>query len=255
MLLAGCSADRPAPVSSLSSNKPLARVVNYEPIKGNSYRVKKGDTLYSIAFRSGQDYRQLAKRNGIAAPYRIFPGQIIRLSWTAPKVAKKPPTSSGPSTQSRSPKKVEQKTTRAYGQSKGNKNVNSQPAVGSSVTRQWRWPVQGKLIAGFSHRQDGNKGIDISAPRGTPVRATAAGKVVYAGSALRGYGRLVIIKHDDDYLSAYAHNDSLQVKEQQWVKAGQIIARVGDSDSETVKLHFEIRYRGTAINPLKKLKK
>lgn len=100
-----------------------------------------------------------------------------------------------------------------------------------------------------SSKAQGNKGIDIAGRRGTNIRATASGKVVYAGSALRGYGKLVIIKHNDDYLSAYAHNDKILVKEQQFVKAGDIVAKMGDTDAQRVMLHFEVRFRGKSVDP------
>ncbi len=102
-------------------------------------------------------------------------------------------------------------------------------------------------------REEGNKGIDIAGKRGSPIVAAADGKVVYTGDALKGYGKLVIIKHSDSYLSAYAHNDAILVKEQQWVRAGQKIAQMGNSGSQRVKLHFEIRYKGKSVNPLRHL--
>lgn len=106
------------------------------------------------------------------------------------------------------------------------------------------WPAQGKLVETFSKAESGNKGIDIAGARGSNVVAAADGKVVYSGSALRGYGNLVIIKHTDTFLSAYAYNDTILVKERQWVSAGQTIATMGNSGTSSVKLHFEVRYRG-----------
>jgi lipoprotein NlpD len=115
------------------------------------------------------------------------------------------------------------------------------------------WPASGKLIAKFSTKKQGNKGIDIAGNRNDSVRAAADGKVVYAGDVLRGYGKLIIVKHNDDYLSAYAHNDRILVKEQQAVKAGEVIAKMGDTDAKRVMLHFEVRFRGKSVNPLKYL--
>lgn len=126
--------------------------------------------------------------------------------------------------------------------------TNSTTPVGS-----WRWPTDGKIIDNFSAAEGGNKGIDIAGSRGQPVVATASGRVVYAGNALRGYGNLIIIKHNDDYLSAYAHNDSMLVREQQEVKAGQKIATMGSTGTSSVRLHFEIRYKGKSVNPLRYL--
>ncbi len=119
----------------------------------------------------------------------------------------------------------------------------------------WQWPLDGQLIRGFSTTEHGSKGLDIAAPAGTPVRSTAVGRVVYAGNALRGLGQLVIIKHSEDYLSAYAHNRRILVKEKDFISAGQIIAEVGDTDASRNMLHFEIRYKGKPVDPLKHLPK
>ena len=135
------------------------------------------------------------------------------------------------------------------------KKVQSQGTAFSQKIRKWRWPAKGKVIHKFSTAKQGNKGIDIAGRRGDSVKATADGKVVYAGDALQGYGQLVIVKHNEDYLSAYAHNDRILVKEQQVVKAGQVIARMGDTDAERVMLHFEVRFRGKSVNPMKYLPK
>jgi outer membrane antigenic lipoprotein B len=117
----------------------------------------------------------------------------------------------------------------------------------------WRWPTSGNVIQGFSSSDGGNKGIDIGGSRGQAVNAAAGGRVVYAGNALRGYGNLIIIKHNDDFLSAYAHNDSILVKDQQEVKAGQQIAKMGNTGTNDVKLHFEIRYKGKSVDPTRYL--
>ncbi|WP_375322819.1 peptidoglycan DD-metalloendopeptidase family protein [Aliivibrio logei] len=113
----------------------------------------------------------------------------------------------------------------------------------------WLWPTKGRIIAKFSTGDQGNKGIDIAGQRGQDIISTAKGTVVYAGNALRGYGNLIIIKHNDDYLSAYAHNESLFVKEGQNITAGQKIASMGSSSTSSVRLHFEIRFRGKSVNP------
>ena len=135
-------------------------------------------------------------------------------------------------------------------------NTNSTPInahvvapIASNVA--WQWPTSGNIIQGFSDTDGGNKGIDISGSRGQSVKAAASGRVVYAGNALRGYGNLIIIKHNDDFLSAYAHNDKILVTDQQEVKAGQEIAKMGSSGTNTVKLHFEIRYKGKSVDPIR----
>ncbi|HHQ4479513.1 TPA: peptidoglycan DD-metalloendopeptidase family protein, partial [Aeromonas veronii] len=136
-----------------------------------------------------------------------------------------------------------------YAQSKEQKINNSQSRLA------WHWPAKGRIVEGFSVAEQGNKGIDIAGQKGQPVYAASSGKVVYAGSALRGYGKLIILKHDDDYLSAYAHNDELRVKEGDSVKGGSVIANMGSTDAPDVRLHFEIRYRGKSINPMSYLPK
>jgi lipoprotein NlpD len=125
----------------------------------------------------------------------------------------------------------------------------------SQKISRWQWPVKGKLVELFSNSAQGNKGIDITNSRGSKIKSAAKGKVVYAGNALRGYGKLVIIKHNDDYLSAYAHNERILVKEQQQINGGDVIATMGDTDANKVMLHFEIRFRGKSVNPLKYLPK
>lgn len=130
-------------------------------------------------------------------------------------------------------------------------NANVVAPVASNIA--WQWPTQGNVIQGFSNTDGGNKGIDISGSRGQAVKAAANGRVVYAGNALRGYGNLIIIKHNDDFLSAYAHNDKILVSDQQEVKAGQEIAKMGSTGTNAVKLHFEIRYKGKSVDPVRYL--
>ena len=130
-------------------------------------------------------------------------------------------------------------------------NANVVAPVASNVA--WQWPTQGNVLQGFSNSDGGNKGVDISGSRGQSIKAAASGRVVYAGNALRGYGNLIIIKHNDDFLSAYAHNDKILVSDQQEVKAGQEIAKIGSTGTNAVKLHFEIRYKGKSVDPVRYL--
>ena len=130
-------------------------------------------------------------------------------------------------------------------------NANVVAPVASNIA--WQWPTQGNVIQGFSNTDGGNKGVDISGSRGQAVKAAANGRIVYAGNALRGYGNLIIIKHNDDFLSAYAHNDKILVSDQQEVKAGQEIAKMGSTGTNAVKLHFEIRYKGKSVDPVRYL--
>ena len=259
ILLFGCtSREAPAPVSSLDNKvKPATRKVN---ISGSKYLVKKGDTLYSIAFSAQQDFRTLAKINDIPAPYTIFPGQSISLTKSAQKSkkTKKYTNSSKKSTvyiqknNKKLKKGLDQPKQREYVQKQANKII-SEKKRNSNAKVVWGWPAKGKVTKRFSNKENGFKGLQITNKQGASVLAAAHGTVVYAGNALRGYGNLIILKHNDDYLSAYAHNSKLLVKEKQEVKAGQKIAEMGSSDSSVTALRFEIRYRGQAVNPAKYL--
>ncbi|MCQ8880014.1 peptidoglycan DD-metalloendopeptidase family protein [Pseudoalteromonas shioyasakiensis] len=259
VLLCACSSRQgPAPVSSLNTTvKPYTSRIN---INGDKYTVKKGDTLYSIAFSARQDFRTLAKKNGIPAPYVIHPGQVISFTdvTAKKKKQKKYTNSSKESTESKQKnnkklkKELDQPKQREYVQKQASKKVSNSSQLSPKKVR-WSWPAKGKVTQRFSTRENGYKGIQITNKKGSSVLAAAQGTVVYAGNALRGYGNLIILKHNDDYLSAYAHNSKLLVKEKQNVKAGQKIAEIGSTDSDVTALRFEIRYRGKAVNPQKYL--
>lgn len=267
LILAGCSSRHtPAPVSDIVTKVPLSQRKN--KISTARYIVKKGETLYSIAWRANTDVRTLARINHIKSPYRIYPGQKIHLSAKSSKVshskalAKNSNKRSGLTSSKTDKKTVDLNKKQAYGGSEAGGKVakksfktKTKGKTFSTKVRDWQWPTLGKIVEGFSTASTGNKGIDIAGERGQAVKAAASGKVVYAGDALRGYGHLIIIKHNDDYLSAYAHNDRLLVKEKQRVKAGQVIAQMGSSDAQRVMLHFEVRFRGKSVNPLKYLPK
>ena len=239
------------------------------------YSVNKGDTLYSIAFRYGLDFRSVAAVNGITAPYIIYPGQKIHLGevdspresgrpLVMPAQGSKPiyntPPSSGaafsPVPVAPAPL-IENQAKPVVGEPIPTVSPvprASQPKpktyVGANVTT-WLWPASGSVTRGYS--QNIHKGIDIGGNRGDPIVAVAAGKVVYAGTGIVGFGELLIVKHNDVYLSAYGHNDRLLVREGQAVSAGEIIAEKGSSGTDTVKLHFEIRKEGKPIDPQKVL--
>lgn len=202
---------------------------------GSTYTVQRGDTLYGISRKTGTSVRDLARLNGISAPYTIEIGQRLKTNGsTAGSSSKK--SSSKKSSSTRTAKVT---PSSAVPQS-------SWPPVGQ---RCWRWPTSGKVVLPYSTADGGNKGIDIAGSRGQPIYAAGAGKVVYVGNQLRGYGNLIMIKHNDDYITAYAHNDKMMVNNGQSVKIGQQIATMGNSDADAVKLHFQIRYRATAIDP------
>lgn len=195
------------------------------PIHTRFYRVHKGDTLYSIARRSGRDFKVVARWNDISPPYTIYPGQMLRLIPPAPRKVSRPAPVKKKPVSSPSPKKTEKK-----------------------LKVRWRWPLKGTIARNFA--QTGGKGIDIAASKDRSVQAAASGKVVYSGSGLVGYGNLVIIKHGETYLSAYGNNRRLLVQEGQKVRGGQVIAEVGNAAGNRSVLHFEIRRRGDPVNPL-----
>ncbi|MCC5826703.1 peptidoglycan DD-metalloendopeptidase family protein [Alkalimonas sp.] len=281
-LLIGCAKrSAPAPVASLPVQSAQA---SRGSITTDTYQVQRGDTLYSIAFRAGQDFRELARRNQISAPYIIHPGQQLRMTGTAPAARASTttaPATSVPATRAAQPAPVTtQPATPApatprtqTNPSPPAKSVAPRPQTGyvhnrsaqnpektehntsASGRLQWQWPVRGTILARFSHQEHGSKGIKIAGNEGQRINAAAAGQVVYAGNALRGYGNLIIIKHNDDYLSAYAHNSRLLVREQQRVEAGQHIADMGSTEASRTQLHFEIRFRGQSVDPLQFLPK
>lgn len=249
-----------------------------------------GDTLYSIAWESGRDYRELARWNKIPAPYTIVPGQQLRVTppgntdkpgdrtapakpeKPAPKTAlkapsgktdKKPPAL--PTATATSPTKPSAATntgsdkkpspnTKPTERAKTTAKPKSEPVSRiRAVSGGWSWPTDGKLLNRYS--ESDSKGVDIAGTRGDPVRAAADGRVVYQGSGLRGYGQLIIVKHSDEFLSAYAHNDRIHVKEGESVKRGQKIADLGSTGTDRAKLHFEIRRHGAPVDPLNYLPK
>ena len=202
------------------------------------YVVQKGDTLYSIAFRYGMDYKSLAKKNEIKPPYTIYLNQKLSLK----NVSLTPLSDSGPYAGNVSSKKIKKKKAKV-----------SKKRRAKSVD--WNWPLHGEVLREFSLSQPINKGIDIAGKKDSPVFAAADGNVVYAGGNLRGYGKLVILKHDGDYLSAYGNNEAILVKEGDSVSTGSLISKVGRSASGEEFIHFEIRRDGKPINPLKFLPK
>ncbi len=310
----------PAPTTPVSAPKsvpqnfeiprnPQTNAPDYSKIdkgfyKGDSYTVRKGDTMFLIAYISGMDVNELAALNNMSEPYNLSVGQTLKVSnnrasatpintqtVAAAPVVTKPvqpavtytpgpngtqygsdgtitgpikssagsvsaaaqQTVAGATTMTTTTVTQPAQTTSVQTTTPMPTTTATQAPVASNVA--WSWPTNGKITQGFSSSDGGNKGIDIAGSRGQAVNAAAAGRVVYAGNALRGYGNLIIIKHNDDYLSAYAHNESILVKDQQEVKAGQQIAKMGSSGTTDVKLHFEIRYKGKSVDPLRYLPK
>lgn len=274
-----------------TTNAPDYSQINKGFYKGNTYTVRKGDTMFLIAYISGLDVKELAALNNMKEPYNLSVGQTLKVSNGRSQSVAQPAVAPQPQTPVQQPVSSEPTVTYtpgANGTQYGSDGtitgpvkatagglppvntapvnqpvqIQNQPVVSQPIpqdnapvasTIAWRWPTSGNVVQGFSSSDGGNKGIDIGGSRGQAVNAAADGRVVYAGNALRGYGNLIIIKHNDDFLSAYAHNDSILVKDQQEVKAGQQIAKMGNTGTNDVKLHFEIRYKGKSVDPTRYL--
>ncbi|WP_078759252.1 peptidoglycan DD-metalloendopeptidase family protein [Novilysobacter spongiicola] len=210
------------------------------PKHGVTTVVKRGDTLYRIATGNRIAVRDLAAWNGLSPPYTIYPGQRLKLYPGGAPVARTP--------SSRPPAGGAKPSTGAQRPSTPATPAPSAPPLKSGVA--WRWPADGQLLSRFQAGEPTKQGIDISGSGGSPVRAAGDGTVVYSGSGLVGYGELIIIKHNDQWLSAYGHNRNRMVNEGAVVKAGQQIAEMGRTGASRDMLHFEIRYNGKPVDPL-----
>jgi lipoprotein NlpD len=303
LVLAGCAARRPAPVTDrMAPGPPVAETPSAPPPEVvekpvATHVVKRGETLVGIALQHGLDYRELAAWNNVTNPNRIETGQVLVLAAPAGMPALGAPVTTplaqaGPPIEARplantAESKVEPRATKVPFSERALAQMNAAeaagppigttPAIGAAAETppppvpapppvappgpekspgtdgedvDWMWPAKGKVLAPFT---DAAKGVDIAGRKGAPVLAAAGGRVVYAGAGLRGYGKLVIIKHNNTWLSAYAHNENILVKEQQDVKKGQKIAEMGSSDTDQVKLHFEVRREGKPVDPAKVL--
>jgi len=237
LLLSSCGPKTIPPVTDLS-------IVDRSK---SIYIVQLGDGLESVSFSTGKKVEHLALWNDLSKPYKIYVGEKIGLNASAGKrlVAKKPKKQ--PKISHVKPKPAKPKTAQLASQPIPEAKLPSRVSA-------WRWPAKGKLIQSFS-KSKGRFGIQIAAKRGSPVLAAASGQVVYAGSGIKGYGQLVIVKHSEKFLSAYAHNDRILVNEGERVKAGQKLAKMGSTGSKNVKLHFEVRKNGEPVNPLNYLPK
>ncbi|CAH2803012.1 MAG: Murein hydrolase activator NlpD [uncultured Paraburkholderia sp.] len=248
-----------APVVDRSGGTPLSTQAAQQPAVPlgpplGYHRVKPGDTLYRIALENGQNYRDISTWNNLTNPNEIEVDQLLRVvppgantAALTPGVSTAPPAAAGVAA---SP---------IYGSTANSATMTPPPAPAASDSSagassgnvNFAWPVRGPLLGIFTDST--NKGVNIGGAAGDPVKASADGRVVYAGNGLRGYGNLIIIKHDATYLTAYAHNCSLMVKEGDAVTKGQKIAEMGNSDSDRVMLHFEVRRQGKPVDPLKYL--
>lgn len=244
MLLSGCSSKWKAPVQSYSSSQKQQSPIyssTATPINSTYYRVKKGDTLYSIAWRTGRDFQDLAKWNRLQSAHTIYVGQVLMTrppSKSTSRPEKKP--ASRPAAKN---KKITSNTVSKKTQAKTEKENFKRDL-------RWRWPSNAKVIKAFKRGDDTRKGIVLSGKPGQSVLAAESGKIVYSGSGLIGYGQLIIIKHNNNYLSAYGHNRKLLVKEGEWVTKGNKIAEMGLNEAGVPALHFEIRKNGNPLNPV-----
>ena len=242
------------PITTDANGRPLAGIENYG--KPGYYAVRPGDTIRRIGAETGQRWQDIVRWNNLDNPDLIEVGQVLRVippTGSGTAVAAAPATpSEGVVTKPVPPQPVVVPSTPSSGATKPSAPVTASPASpasGGSGDEDvgWIWPASGSLIAGFDESK--NKGYDIAGKAGDPVLAAADGRVVYAGAGLRGYGNLIILKHNNTYLTAYAHNQTLLVKEDQSVQKGQKIAEMGNSDADRVKLHFEIRRQGKPVDP------
>lgn len=256
--LAGCTASWQAPLETRGT-RPVTPKPPRTLQTAAEYRVQRGDTLYTIAWQNGLDYRLVAAWNGIRPPYRIYAGQTLRLvppaaqrtpPPAAPPVARSTPATL-PSSAARSPSQRPPAAPAPGPQAPAPKRAAPPAAVPQKLA--WRWPSDGRVVAGFLADDPLRKGIKIGGRNGDPIHAAEAGRVVYGGSGLIGYGRLIIVKHNDNYLSAYGHNREILVKEGDQVAKGQKIAEMGTANNGEPLLHFEIRRDGKPIDPLRLL--
>lgn len=263
LLLAACGSaprtvpvvDRTTPAQTPSSPAATAGRESPRLVDADTYIVKRGDTLIRIALDYGEDWRDIAQWNNLEDPNQIRPGQVLRVTRpgsTAAKpadhgVAQVTPVTPPPQSASR-PLETPAPVTPPVATPPATPPAPPPPRNDPPGERvEWAWPANGKVIENFHETR--NKGLDIAGNLGDPVLAAADGKVVYSGSGLRGYGQLIIIKHNNTFLSAYAHNRAMLVKEGQAVRRGQKIAELGNTDAESPRVHFEIRRQGKPVDP------
>jgi lipoprotein NlpD len=207
------------------------------------HTVSKGETLYAIAFRYGLSFEQIAQINHISYPYTIFPGQRLHIKSSNGETTDKALAGAG------SGAHAGRKQSTAAESANADKKASQSAERAAESNIKWQWPANGAVIAGFADKGKINKGLDIAGKKGDAVYAAADGKVVYSGSGLVGYGNLIIVKHNAVFISAYAHNDQILVKEGGQVKVGQKIAEIGSSGANRNTLHFEIRRGGNPVDP------
>lgn len=254
LVLSGCSTNTPAPITDIHSSTPSTP----QSTVGQNYTVQVGDTLFKIAQQHGTTVQAIANANNITDPTQLRVGQMLILDGattvaqnnatptTAPTTLTPPATGSTPSTSTAAvPAPVSSPTPPPSGASS---SVATQtPRASDATLINWGWPTSGTIIQSFTAN---TKGIDLQGNVGDPINAAADGKVMYAGNGVRGLGNLILLGHSNGFITAYAHNDSLLVKTGEEIKKGQRIATLGQTDTTSPRLHFEIRRRGTPVNPM-----
>jgi len=252
VLLAGCAtSQKPAPVvdrkQPARAAAPASKPAPAQAAEG-TYIVKKGDTLYSIALENGADYREVAAWNRLSDPTKINVGQVLRVT---PPEESRVQVSRAKVPERGEARPLELPPPQSQAKAPPVAAAKPPPPPTEATAAEFIWPARGKVIAGFAEPR--RKGIDIDAKLGDPVIAAAAGRVTYTGAGIPGLGKLVVIKHDNGFITVYAHNRDILVKEQQSVRRGQKIAEVGNTDADRPKLHFQIRKGSAAVDPMRYL--
>lgn len=240
LILSGCAnqSGSPAPVNDLNSASSSSANT------AKTYTVKSGDTLNKISRSTGVDEATIKRLNRITDPKKIYAGQILKLNDGSQPAAASGPTAIAPSV------KAEARPLDASSSTPQTAEPSTPARAADATVINWGWPAQGKVIQGFT---PSTKGIDIAGNAGDPVIAAAGGTVMYSGNGVRGLGNLIIVDHDNGFITAYAHNRALLVKTGQKVKKGAKIAEMGQTDASSVKLHFEVRRQGTPVDPMQYL--
>ena len=265
LLVAACGTQETnrAPVEDRRSNRapavamdPNTQAVKQPPGFDNAgkagyYTVKPGETLIRIGLETGQNWKDIARWNDLDQPNQIEVGQVLRVAPPSAAPGAVPSAAVPTAVVTRPVAPISGPGTSAPAAAKPIAPGAASDGAGGDAPLAWAWPVQGPVLTGFDEVK--NKGLDLGGAAGDPVLAAADGRVVYVGAGLRGYGNLIILKHNSTYLTAYAHNRALLVKEDQSVRKGQKIAEMGNTDADRVKLHFEVRRQGKPVDPAKYL--
>lgn len=262
------------------NNAPIYSQIKKGFYTNETYTVRKGDTMFLIAYIAGKDVKKIAEMNNMSEPYQLYVGRVLKVNTpqqvvaqneNVAKVEAEPAvtytrapngTAYGSDGTVTGPIKATTSTVQATPQVIASvatdepikaTTATNKTAIKSSI--KWQWPTEGQVIQHYSSREGGNPGIDIAGTKGQAVKAAAAGRVVFIGTKFKGFGKMVMIKHNEEFMTVYAHNDTIKVKEQQEVKAGQTIATLGNSEATSYRLHFQIRHNSVTIDPLPYLPK